>query len=289
MPYPVCNRRAAGVTLASAAATAVTAVTAMTSASVASTVTSATAALAALATLGGCTALASPSRVKMDVIHDDAGCRDSLAPTLLVLLPGAHMQPQELVQQGFVAALRQRQPAVDLALPDAHLGYVYDGSMLERLRDDVIAPALAPAQGRGPVWLAGISLGGFIALAYARQHPEQIAGVLTLAPYLGRKPLLKAIADAGGPAVWRRSAQPRDANDIDHALWMWLSDPQRPGPPLWLGYGTEDRLADGHRLLAGLLPAGHVTTQAGGHDWAPWRALWAEWLDRRLLPAACPP
>jgi pimeloyl-ACP methyl ester carboxylesterase len=241
----------------------------------------------ALASLGGCALLAGPSRVRMDVIRDDQGCSGTLAPSLLVFLPGAHMKPVELQEQGFVAAVRQRQRAVDLALPDAHLGYVYDGSVLDHLRDDVVAPALAPAEGRRQVWLAGISLGGYLALAYAMRHPGQIAGVLAIAPYLGRKPLLKAIADAGGPAAWRRSAQPRDDQGIDHALWMWLSDPQRPGPPLWLAYGTEDRLSDGHRLLAGLLNADRVSTAPGGHDWAPWRALWAQWLDRGLLPGSC--
>ena len=271
MPYPMHTRRAATLTIASAALGGGAAV--------------------AVASLGGCAALAGPSRIRMDVIRDDRGCGDSLSPTLLVLLPGANMRPEELVQQGFVAAVRQRQRAVDLALPDAHLGYVYDGSLFDRLRDDVIAPALSPAQGRRQIWLAGISLGGYVALNVAlnaaQHHPEQIAGVLMLAPYLGRRPLLKAIADAGGPAIWRRTAQPRDANDIDHALWMWLSDPQRPGPPLWLGYGSEDRLADGHRLLAGVLPADRVTSTPGGHDWLPWQTLWAQWLDRGLLPAVC--
>jgi pimeloyl-ACP methyl ester carboxylesterase len=266
MPDPVSTRRAATLTIATAALSGG----------------------GTVATLGGCAALAGPSRIQMDVIRDDQGCNGALSPTLLVFLPGAHMKPQELVDQGFVAAVRQRGRAVDLALPDAHLGYVYDGSVLDHLHADLIAPALAPSEGRRQIWLAGISLGGYVALAYARRHPERIAGVLTLAPYLGRKPLLKAIADAGGPALWRRSAQPRDAEDIDHALWMWLSDPQRTGPPLWLGYGREDRLVDGHRLMAEVLPAGHVTTAPGDHDWLPWRALWAEWLDRGLLPAACP-
>jgi pimeloyl-ACP methyl ester carboxylesterase len=265
MPHPVSTRRAATLTIARTALGGT----------------------AVVAAVGGCTSLARPSRIRMDVIRDDQGCSGTLSPTLLVFLPGAHMQPVELVQQGFVAAVRQRQRAVDIALPDAHLGYVYDGSVLEHLHDEVITPALAPAEGRRQIWLAGISLGGYVALAYARRHPEQIAGVLALAPYLGRKPLLKAMADAGGPAAWRRTAQPRDAKDIDHALWMWLSDPQRPGPPLWLGYGREDRLADGHRLMAGLLPAERVSSSPGGHDWAPWQALWAQWLDRGLLPAAC--
>jgi hypothetical protein len=41
--------------------------------------------------------------------------------------------------------------------------------------------------------------------------------------------------------------------------------------------------------MAGVLPAGHVTTHPGDHDWPPWRALWAQWLDRGLLPTGCAP
>ena len=54
-----------------------------------------------------------------------------------------------------------------------------------------------------------------------------------------------------------------------------------------MGYGTDDRFAQGHRTLAGLLPAAHVDAVPGGHDWAPWRRLWARWLDRALLPSHC--
>jgi len=221
----------------------------------------------------------------MDVLYDDRACPATLAPVLLVLLPGAHMAPQELEEQGFVAAVRQRKLAVDVAVPDAHMGYVYDGSMLGRLHDDVIAPARA--QGYRRIWLAGISLGGFVAMGYAARHPGAIEGLVTLAPYLGRRPLVQAIADAGGPAAWRQTAQPRDASDFDHELWMGLSARPASAPPLYLGYGREDRFAEGHALLAGLLPPSQVTTAPGGHDWAPWRQLWLQWLDRGLLPTAC--
>lgn len=241
-------------------------------------------ALAASA-LPGCGALFRPSPNTMDVLYDDRACPATQAPVLLVLLPGAHMAPAELQAEGFVAALRQRQLAVDVAVPDAHLGYVYDGSILSRLHDDVVAPARA--QGYRRIWLAGISLGGFVAMGYAFRHPGAIEGLVTLAPYLGRRPLVQAIAAAGGPAAWRKTAQPRDAADLDHDLWMWLSAHPASAPPLYLGYGREDRFAEGHALLAGLLPADRVSTAPGGHDWAPWRQLWGQWLDRGLLPTLC--
>ena len=239
----------------------------------------------AVAALSGCANLSGPIRKTMDVSYDDRACAGTQAPVLLVLLPGANMAPAELEREGFVAAVRERRLAVDVAIADANLAYVYNGSVLQHLHADVIAPARAAGYRR--IWLAGISLGAYVAMAYAQQHPGEIEGLLLTAPYLGRRPLVQAIVDAGGPAAWRRSAQPRDDSDIDHALWMWLSALPTSAPPLWLGYGREDRFAESHRLLAGLLPAARVSSAPGGHDWPPWRALWAQWLDGGLLPTSC--
>jgi pimeloyl-ACP methyl ester carboxylesterase len=240
--------------------------------------------------LAGCALLFRPSPIKMDVLYDDRGCTLQ-APVLLVLLPGANMAPAEMEREGFVAALRQRRLAVDVAIADAHLGYVYDGSVLSRLHEDVIAPARA--QGYRRIWLAGISLGGFVAMGYALQHPGEIEGLVALAPYLGRQQLQQEITAAGGPVAWRRGAQARQANDngdtddTDQRLWLWLSALPASAPPLWLGYGRDDRFAAGHRMLAELLPPTRVSTAEGGHEWSPWRALWSQWLDRGLLPTAC--
>jgi Serine aminopeptidase, S33 len=237
----------------------------------------------------GCAFLFRPSNVKMDVIYDDRACAKTQAPALLVILPGANMAPIELVQQGFVAAVRQQNLAVDVMLPDANLNYVFDGSMMQRVAEDVVGPARA--QGYQRIWLAGISLGGFVAMGYASLHPGEIEGLMLMAPYCGRRPLLKEIQEAGGPAQWRRSAKPRNEQDIDHDLWMWLSQPDGVAagrPSIWLGFGTDDRLAPANEVLAGLLPAAQVRRVPGGHDWPPWRALWAQWLPGAPLPRNCP-
>jgi S-formylglutathione hydrolase FrmB len=227
----------------------------------------------------------------MDQSFDNRACATTQAPVLLVLLPGAYMSPQELEQEGFVQAVRQRALAVDVLIADAHLGYVYDGSMLQRLHSEVIAPA--QAQGYRRIWFMGISLGGYVAMGYTLRNPGVIEGAVLLAPYLGRRPLVQAVAAAGGPARWRETAKPRDANDIDHELWLWLSDPQRhastTAPQLHLGYGLQDRFAQGHALLASSMPPNRVATAPGGHDWPPWRALWGQWLDKGLFPSRCLP
>ncbi len=246
---------------------------------------SAAGALAA-AGLGGCAVLASPSRIRMDVQYDDNGCVKTQASVLLVLLPGANMALAELQREGFVAAVRRRGLAVDVRLADANLGYARDGSMLRHLEDDVIGPARD--QGYRRIWLAGISLGGFVALGYTLHHPDQIEGLCLIAPYLGKETLLREIEAAGGPAAWARQAAPAQPDDIERRVWQWLAAPPAGAPPLWLGYGSDDRLAEGHRLLAGILPPDRVASAPGGHDWPPWRALWSQWLDRGLLPAACP-
>lgn len=221
----------------------------------------------------------------MDQWLDDRACAATQAPVLLVLLPGAYMEPQEMLDEGLVQAVRQRRLAVDVVIADAHLGYVYDGSMLRRLHEEVVLPARS--RGVRRVWLAGISLGGYVAMGYALRNPGLVEGVVTLAPYLGRRPLVQAVADAGGAAAWRRTAQPRDEHDIDHDLWMWLSQRPLQAPALYLNYGVDDRFAQGHALMAQTLPASHVQTAPGGHDWPPWRALWAQWLDRGLWPLSC--
>ena len=95
-----------------------------------------------------------------------AGCawlpRERQASVLVVMLPGAYSVPREFIDQGFVSRLHAQGFAVDVALADAHLGYAENGTLLERLRDDVIAPA--QREGYRRIWLVGISLGGFASL-----------------------------------------------------------------------------------------------------------------------------
>jgi pimeloyl-ACP methyl ester carboxylesterase len=254
--------------------------------------------LSTLFSLTGCAAMRTPSHLKMDVSYDIDGCAKTQAPVLLVLLPGANMTTLELQEEGFVAAVRKAGLAVDVAIADANLNYVFDGSMMRRMADEVVGPARALGYRR--IWLAGISMGGYVGLGYAQLHPGEIEGLVLMAPYLGRRALIDEMRVAGGPLAWRRSAQPRTSaatpEDIDHNLWMWLTAPQNSGntlapPPIWLGYGTEDRFADSHKVLAGILPSDRVQAVPGGHDWPPWKALWAQWLQEgppKGLRGACP-
>jgi pimeloyl-ACP methyl ester carboxylesterase len=64
---------------------------------------------------------------------------------------------------------------------------------------------------------------------------------------------------------------------------------QRSGlPQIYLGYGLDDRFKFSDGLLAAALPADHVFTTEGGHDWGPWLVLWKRALDSTVLAARCP-
>ena len=157
-----------------------------------------------------------------------------------------------------------------------HLG---DRSALERLQRDIVAPARA--LGCRSVWLAGISLGGFIALDYAATHPGQWDGLCLLAPYLGNRMLIAEIAAARGLAAWQPG--PLAESDEERRIWRFIqtqrAEAQRAqSPPIYLGYGRADRFAPAHGLMAQALPPDAVDVVPGGHDWHTWSTLWEQFL-----------
>lgn len=204
------------------------------------------------------------------------------AHALVVLLPGAYMTPAQFAEAGFPSTLASTAPAVDLALPALTLDQLAGGAALPALRHQLIRPA--HEHGYQQVWLGGISLGGLLALSYARQYPEEVSGLCLLAPYPGSRLTVSAVLGAGGPGCWEPT--PAQAQDEEFRIWHWLGQP--PALPVFLGYGAEDRFATAMALLGSRLPAGAVHRVPGDHNWAPWRALWRRFLGLGWLrpPAA---
>ena len=227
--------------------------------------------------------------------------RDKL---LLVFLPGRGTTGQDFVRQGFLRALGHSDPdAPDRATgglgqtPGANLDAVtvdltypyYEGRIAtKRLHDDIIAPARAAGYRR--IWLVGCSMGGLGAIMYDHEYPGEISGIVALAPYLGEKNVVAEIQASGGLARWQPK-QPLADDDFQRRLWLAIRAGRygQPGHlPLVLGYGTHDRFAYGHRLLAANLPSDRVFQTFGFHDWATWRHLWREILASPVSPLAPP-
>ena len=202
---------------------------------------------------------------------------EQAADELLVLLPGAYMKPEGFVAAGFFNAVQRQQLALDVAVVDIDLASISSGEALPAIRKGILAPA---RQHYRRITLGGISLGGFLALAMAADHPDEIDGLCLLAPYPGSRLTRNSIARAGGLAQWRPGSE--QLHDPEYRVWHWLQQPPA-ALPVFVGYGREDRFAEGMAEVAACLPAQCGHTVAGGHDWPAWRALWDEYLQRRKM------
>jgi pimeloyl-ACP methyl ester carboxylesterase len=203
--------------------------------------------------------------------------QDRIAHTRMVWLPGAFDAPADFVQAGFDAAVARRGIDLDLQFVDLALDHLGDRSAIERLARDVARPARAA--GCGTIWLGGISLGGSFALDYAATDAGPWDGLCLLAPYPGNRLLLGEIARAGCLEAWR--AGPLAESDEERRIWRFIQARGAQRPPLFLGYGREDRFAQGLDLMAQALPQAAVQVIEGGHDWPTWSKLWERFLDLR--------
>ena len=170
--------------------------------------------------------------------------------TLLVMLPPAKARGHDLVDHGFVSAVRDRGLPVDVRVMDVQADYYLDGDVGERLAADI----LVPARGYLRVWLMGISLGGYGCIELARRRARELAGLILLAPFLGSR----------GP----EALEPADE--------QWFA-------ATYLGFGERDRYAAASENLALRLAPGRVLKLPGEHDWPTWLRLWQALLDKPVL------
>jgi len=199
------------------------------------------------------------------------------ADTLLILLPGAYQQPEDFIDAGFVNAVRERQLAVDLILAELSFSHIADQSALPEIDASLVQPAITA--GYPNIWLAGISIGGYVAMAYARRYPG-LAGLLLLAPYPGNRMTTGEIAFAGGLQAWRPDTIKDD--DTERSNWHWLKT-HAADIEIHLGYGKDDRFAEGIAMMEPALPSSRVDKISGEHIWPVWLELWQNFLDRRFM------
>lgn len=195
------------------------------------------------------------------------------AADLLVLLPGAYMKPEGFAAAGFFNSVRRRGLALDVCTVDLDLATISGGRALDLVRTQVLEPARAQYR---RVWLGGISLGGFLSLAMAADHPGAVDGLCLLAPYPGSRVTTNAIARAGGLDAWTPEAA--QLADPEFRVWRWLRE-AAGSLPAFVGYGRDDRFAEGMGRLADCFPEDARRVVGGGHDWPAWRSLWDHFLD----------
>jgi pimeloyl-ACP methyl ester carboxylesterase len=218
-------------------------------------------------------------RIPGDHIYDVAPV-ESGERVLLLMLPGAKNTPRQLAENGFIRALRERELAVDVLALDAHADLYLDRGQVERLLHDTLDEARAHGYRR--IWLLGISLGGTGAMLCATQRTAEIEGMFLLAPFLGTRGIIAEVEAAGGLQRWQ--AGEIGSRDLERALLEQIQQSQfgsREFPPIYLGYGNEDRYRAASILLSERLPQHRVSVMAGGHDWETWIVLWRGLLDKK--------
>jgi pimeloyl-ACP methyl ester carboxylesterase len=196
------------------------------------------------------------------------------ASTRILFLPAAYTGPEDFVQAGFVSAVRQRGLPLDLVFAELNLQHLTDRTILRRVRHELVLPARA--LGCRSIWLCGISLGGFIGLAFAERYTSEIDGLCLLAPYLGNHIITGEIERAKGVAEW----QPGEPGPEDDERRVWRFIKSQPSQvSVRLGYGRDDRFANSHRMMAAALQPEAVRVVPGGHEWPAWSRLWEDFLD----------
>jgi pimeloyl-ACP methyl ester carboxylesterase len=196
---------------------------------------------------------------------------------LCIFFPGRGGDYEDFEQNGFIRELRRRWPASDAICLDAGLGYYRNQTLDERVRIDVLQKT--PVARYRRTYLVGLSMGGLGAILTARKYPAGISGIVLISPFLGWDEILEEIEDAGGLKAWNPG--PSDELDWERTVWTLLKQ-QGEGrgqlPPVYLAYGTEDRLGQAHRLLGQVLPPERVLSRPGNHKDEVFSALWTELL-----------
>jgi len=192
----------------------------------------------------------------------------------LALLSGSYGTPEDFVREGFVAAVEARGIAAWIAMAEVRAAWFSDGSIVERIRESVVERAREVGAGR--VWLAGLSLGGLAALAYAARHAGDVERIVLLSPYPGTRETLREIDQAGGLDAWR----PGPDADAEREAWAWLRDRGPEAPAVDCYFASGDRFVEGQRRMAARLPAHAVHESDGGHEWEDWRRMWNDFLER---------
>lgn len=200
-----------------------------------------------------------------------------IASRRALLLPPAYAQPEDFLRAGFAEAVRARGLDLDLALIEPRLESVGDRRILTQLDELIDA---ARAAGCRTVWLGGISLGAYFALACAERRAHGLDGLCLIAPYLGSHIVTQEIERAGGVGGWEPGEL--DEQDEERRIWRFIKRQARGPLPIHLGLGREDRFGARHRTLAAALDAASVDLVPGGHEWPVWRMLWERFLDARI-------
>jgi len=189
---------------------------------------------------------------------------------------GAHLTAQRLIDSGDI-------PPLVLAMPSDGLwgdgsGYVAHGTQdVERwIIDEVPAAARAACtacSAASPLFIAGLSMGGFGALRLAGRHPQRFVAAAGHSSVTEAAQLDALMAETR--AGW--ATAPTDTRVI-----AALRDARAPLPALRFDCGRDDPFIAANRLLHAELQAAGIPHEYAEHDGGHGWAYWAQHLEDTL-------
>jgi enterochelin esterase-like enzyme len=192
---------------------------------------------------------------------------------MVIVLPGRGDNLMDLQRSGIAAVIQQQLPDADVMLVAMSLPYYMEGRSVQRLHEEIVVPA--KQRGYADIYLAGASMGGMGVLLYEREHPNEMNGLILMAPYMGDASLIKEIKAAGGLAQWNAGPVPAelDRDKVPREEWrvaQSIANNRNRANNVWLVCGQNDRFNGAAQLIAQGLPPGHFIEPAGGHAWVVW-------------------
>ncbi len=198
--------------------------------------------------------------------------------SLVVLFPGIGGKGAHYTTQGFLDEVWERGFEASMEVLEVKPSLYLGSRIVELVKTEVIEPA--KAEGFEEFYFVGVSMGGHGVLLYATTYPEDVDGIVILAPFISFDFSSEAIEEAGGLEKWQDC--PFLAWDYGCNVWkslqIYVSDPRNQRKVV-LGFGREDRFVDQCRVLADALLPEQVFTVPGGHDWATWKELFVKVAD----------
>nr|WP_255426353.1 alpha/beta hydrolase family protein [Pseudonocardia sp. C8] len=235
--------------------------------------------------------LPQPSRTRIG-----AGVRDLDAPPpVLYLLHG--LSDDDTAWTRYTALERYADElGLAVVMPQVHRSFYTDQALGGRYRS-WISEELPSLVGRffrvsadpAATFVAGLSMGGYGALAWALREPERFGAAASLSGVLDLDALVQGPVREEDPRIWERifDGAPVTGTDADLFTLVDRAVLHRV-PPLHLCAGTEDplhgqsvRFAE-HARAAGLEV--HTDFGPGAHEWGYWDARIREVLHRLPLP-----
>ncbi|MGB7161503.1 MAG: alpha/beta hydrolase-fold protein [Tepidisphaeraceae bacterium] len=190
---------------------------------------------------------------------------------------GAHRTAADLVARGEI-------PPMALAMPSD--GLVFDGSGyltigerdVERyVVDEVracVGEVVKSVTARSPVFIAGLSMGGFGALRLGAKYPDRfaaIAGHSSITNFAQMAKFVEEPHEAYGPPA-----------EQEQSVLHWMLAHRDRLPPIRFDCGTEDPLIEENRRLHRELATHEIPHTyeefPGGHEWLYWETHVADTL-----------